>query len=149
MEISSSIPLLNNEFISKRTEDNNTFEKCIHALIVYQINKNKNKKINRRPNVKNKKIKNIIINNSNMSKTVKLKNIMVQSRRESYKFYNFKIYNNHSKILNYKAHIINNTNNSNSNNYINKIIKAKKKKRAVQVLTNNRYNTSNTTLLLI
>ena len=149
LESSRSNLLLNNGLISKRTEDNNSFEKCIHALIDYQFNKNKNKnkKINRRSNFKNRKIKNIIINNSNMNKTGKMKNIMSQSQRESYKFYNFNIYNNNSKILNYKANKINSTNNSNSNNYINKIIKTKKKKRSVHVLTNNRYNTSTTTLL--
>ena len=146
LETSRSNLLKNNGLISKRNGGDVSFEKCIQALIDYQYNKKTNKKNNKKIKNKNKNIKNIIINNSNMNNLSKNKNILSQSQRSSYKFYNFKMYCNNSKILNSKVNKIN-TSNNNSKNNINKIIKGKHKKKTINSLSNNRYNTSNTTIL--
>lgn len=146
LDSSRSNLLLNNGLISKRSGDDNSFEKCIHAFVDYQYNKNKNKirKNNKNLYIKNKKIKNIIINNENSNKYSKLKNNISQSQRETHKFYTFKLYNNSSKVMNHKINRISNNNSSNNTNYINKI---KMKKKSLYNLSNNRYNTSTTTLL--
>ena len=146
LETSRSNLLKNNGLISKRNGGDISFEKCIEALIDYQYNKKKDKKNKKKVKNKNKNIKNIIISNSNINNLSKNKNILSQSQRSSYKFYNFKMYNNNSKILNSKINKIN-TSNNNSKNYINKIIKSKNKKKTLNSLSNNRYNTSTTTIL--
>ena len=147
LDSSRSNLLLNNGLISKRSGDDNSFEKCIHAFVDYQYNKNKNKirkNNNKKLYIKNKKIKNIMINNENSNKYSKLKNNVSQSQRETHKFYTFKLYNNSSKAMNHKINRISNNNSSNNTNYINKI---KMKKKSLYSLSNNRYNTSTTTLL--
>ena len=96
------------------------------------------------------KIKNIIINNS--AKSSQIKKIISQSHRSTNKSYNFKIYNQYSKLLN-KNSKLNSTKNSqnniniNINTAINKLIKHKKKKRSLYALTNTRYNTSSGALI--
>ena len=150
LETSRSNTLLNNGLISKRTGGSSSFEKCITALVESQFKKNKNKDSKRkyRKSYKNKKLKNIIINDNNLNKYSKIKNNISQSQRENRKFYNFKIYNNNSSILNNKENKIHSNNTSNSNNnYINKIIKNNNKKKSLYSISNNRYNTSTTTLL--
>ena len=145
LETSRSNILLNNGLISKRTDGDNSFENCIHALIDYQYNKKKNKIDKKSYN--NKQLKNIIINNNNMIKYSKIKNKISQSQRESQKLHNFKISSNKCKILtNNNTSKINNSKNNN-NNYINKIIKNKQKKKSLYSLSNNRYNSSTTFLL--
>ena len=144
LETSRSNILLNNGLVSKRTDGENSFENCILALIDFQF---KNKRYKKSLN-KNKKIKNIIINNSNIIKYSKIKNNISQSQRESQKFYNFKISSNNSKFLtNNKVNKINSSKISNNNNNFNKIVKSKNKKKSLFTLSNNRYNTSTTTLL--
>ena len=140
----------NNGLISKRNEDVNSFEKCIHALMEYQYNKKqkiKNKN-NKKVYFKNKKIKNIIINNS--AKTSQIKKDIVQSQRSTNKSYNFKMYSQQVRLLN-KNQKINSTkfsnNNTNINITINKIMKNKKKKQSLNILTNPRYNTSSGALI--
>ena len=150
LETSRSNTLLNNGLISKRTGGSSSFEKCINALVESQFNKTKNKSSKRKfrkSYKKNKKLKNIIINDNNLNKYSKIKNNISQSQRDTHKFYNFKIYNNNSKILSNKENKIHSNNTSNSNNYINKIIKNNNKKKSLYSLSNNRYNTSTTTLL--
>ena len=147
LETSRSNLLANNGLISKRNGDANSFEKCIHALMEYQYNKNKKYKIksDKKVYLKNKKLKNIIINNS--AKSSQVKKIISQSHRSTNKSYNFKIYNQYSKLLN-KNSKLNSTKNShnniniNINTAINNLIKHKKKKRSLYALTNSRYNTS-------
>ena len=158
LETSRSNILVNNGLISKRTGDENSFEKIIHALVDYQYYKNKQKNKNnnnsKKSTFKNKKIKDIIINNYNSNKNTKIKNNISQTQRSSYKLYNYnnykisttkaaKIYNNISNSNN------SNINSSNRNNYINKIKKSKNKtkKKPLNELASNRYNTSSTTLL--
>ncbi len=146
LETSRSNILINNGLISKREGDENSFEKIIHALVDYQFykNKKKNKKNNKSSYIKNKKTKDVIINNYNSTKNYKIKNNVSQSQRPSYKLYNF----NNSKIIN-NINKFNSSNNSNRNNYIGKIIKSKnkRKKKSLNALANKRYNTSETTLL--
>ena len=146
LDSSRSNLLFNNGLISKRSGDDNSFEKCIHAFVDYQYNKNKNKikKNSKKLYLKNKKIKNIIINTENSNKYSKLKSNVSQSQRETHKFYTFKLYNNSSKVMDHKINRISNNNSSNNTNYINKI---KMKKKSLYNLSNNRYNTSTTTLL--
>ena len=152
LETSRSNLLSNNGLISKRNGGSDSFEKCIHALMEYQYNKNKKYKIKsgKKVYLKNKKIKNIIINNS--AKSSQIKKIISQSHRSTNKSYNFKIYNQYSKLLN-KNSKLNSTKNSqnnikiNINTAINKLIKHKKKKRSLYALTNTRYNTSSGALI--
>ena len=146
LDSSRSNLLFNNGLISKRSGDDNSFEKCIHAFVDYQYNKNKNKirKNNKKLFIKNKKLKNIIINTENSNKYSKIKNNISQSQRETHKYYTFKLYNNSSKVMNPKINRISNNNSSSNTNYINKI---KMKKKSLYNLSNNRYNTSTTTLL--
>ena len=143
LETSRSNILVNNGLISKRTGDENSFEKIIHNLVDYQFNKKKSKNAY----IKNKKIKNIMISTDNYHKFIKIKNNISQSQRGSHKFYNFKIYNNNSKMLNNKEVKKNSNNTSNSNKFKNKLIKSKSKKKSLYTLSNNRYNTSAVTLL--
>ena len=140
----------NNGLISKRNEDVNSFEKCIHALMEYQYNKKqkiKNKN-NKKVYLKNKKLKNIIINNS--AKISQIKKDIAQSQRLTNKSYNFKMYSQQVRLLN-KSKKINNTkfinNKTNINITINKIMKNKKKKKSLNVLTHPRYNTSSGALI--
>ena len=150
LETSRSNILANNGLISKRTGDANSFEKCIHALLEYQYNKKQKLKIksDRKVYLKNKKIKNLIINNS--AKTSQIKKIINQTHRLSNKSYNFKMYNQYSKLLNKNSQVNstkNSNNNININIAINKVLKHKKKKRSLYALTNTRYNTSSGALL--
>ena len=142
LETSRSNILLNNGLISKRTGGNNSFEKCIHALVEYQFNKKKFKerKKNRKTYIKNKKLKNMFINTNYSNIYYKIKNNISQSQRETHKFYN------HNKILNNKT-TKNNSNSKTNSNYINKIIKNKNKKKSLYSLSNNRYNISTNTLI--
>ena len=66
LDSSRSNLLFNNGLISKRSGDDNSFEKCIHALIEYQYNKNKKlkNKIDKKIYLKNKKIKKFLVYNS-------------------------------------------------------------------------------------
>ena len=152
LETSRSNLLANNGLISKRNGGADSFEKCIHALMEYQYNKNKKYKIksDKKVYLNNKKIKNIIINNS--AKSTQIKKIISQSQRSTNKSYNFKMYNQYSKLLS-KNTKLNSTKNSqnniniNINTAINKLIKHKKKKRSLYALTNARYNTSSGALL--
>ena len=153
LETSRSNILANNGLISKRTGDANSFEKCVHALMEYQYNKNKKYKIksDKKVYLKSKKIKNIIINNS--AKSSQIKKIISQSHRSTNKSYNFKIYNQYNKLLN-KNVKINSTKNSHNNININlnmainkAVMNHKKKKRSLYALTNSRYNTSSGALL--
>ena len=153
LETSRSNILANNGLISKRTGDANSFEKCVHALMEYQYNKNKKYKIksDKKVYLKSKKIKNIIINNS--AKSSQIKKIISQSHRSTNKSYNFKIYNQYNKLLN-KNTKINSTKNSHNNININlnmainkAVMNHKKKKRSLYALTNSRYNTSSGALL--
>ena len=139
----------NNGLISKRNGDANSFEKCIHALIEYQYNKNekiKNKN-NKKVYLKSKKIKNILTNN-NSTKNSQIRRDMNQSYRPTNKSYNFNLYKQQVGLLN-KNLKLNTTKNSknNINITINKVIKTKKKKRKLYALTNQRYNTSSGTLI--
>ncbi len=147
LETSRSNLLLSNGLISKRTGGDSSFEKCIHALVDYQFNKNKNKNIiKKKINKKlNKNLKNIILNNSN--KLSKIKNNISQSQRASFKLYNFKMKKNNSKILSNKKRKINSGNNSISKNFINKVTN-QNTKNSLYILTNNIYNTSTNTLLI-
>ena len=149
LETSRSNIAGNNGLISKRNGDENSFEKCIHALIEYQYNKKqqkiKNKK-NKKVYLKNNKIKNILINYS--SKSSQMKKDINQSHRLINKSYNFKLFNQQVRLLNknLKLNSIKNSNN-NINITINKIIKNKQKKKSLYSLTNPRYNTSSGELL--
>ena len=150
LETSRSNNLNNNGLISKRTEDTDSFEKCIHALVEYQYNKNKKLKIKngKKPYLKNKKI-NIRINTDNNSgNQYQMKSNIIQSHHSTNQSYNFKIYNQQGKLFN-KYIKINSNNNSylNNNNEINKIIKTKKKKKSLYSLIKERYNTSSGTLI--
>ena len=118
-----------NGLISKRTDrgGDDSFEKYIHSLVEYQFTKNQNKnkiKKNDKKFIKNKKLKNIIINNNNFNpnKYYKIKNNICQSHREPNKFYISKIYSNNSKITSNKMNRLNSNNSAkNNNNYISKI----------------------------
>ena len=148
LETSRSHTPGNNELISKRNGDANSFEKCIHALIEYQYSKNqkiKNKR-DKKVYLNNKKIKNILINYS--SKCPKIKKDMSQSYRSENCTFNFNIYNKHVKLLN-KAKKINSIkqSNMNINLTLKKTLKNKKKKGSLYSLTNTRYNTSSGTLI--
>jgi hypothetical protein len=133
LETSRSNLLMNNGLISKRTGDENSFEKIIHALVDYQHYKNKQKNKNsnssKKSILKNKKIKDIIINNYNSTKNSKIKNNISQTQRSTRKLYSS------NKIASAKFTKINNNisnsnnNNTNRNNYISKIIKSKNKKK--------------------
>ena len=142
--------LANNGLISKRAGDANSFEKCIHALLEYQYNKKQKLRIksDKKVYLNNKKIKNLIINNS--AKTSQIKKVINHTYRSTNKSYNFKMFNQYSKLLN-KNSKVNSTKNSNNNININiainKVIKHKKKKRSLYSLINTRYNTSSGTLL--
>ena len=129
LDSSRSNLFANNGLISKRTDrgGDDSFEKYIHSLVEYQFNKNQNKnkiKNNGKKFIKNKKLKNIIINNNNCNpnKYYKIKNNICQSHREPNKFCISKLYNNNSKITNNKAYRLNYNNSAkNNNNYISKI----------------------------
>ena len=151
LETPRSINFSNNGLISKRTGDSNSFEKCIHALVEYQYYKNKKIKIKneKKENVKNKKIKNFLINNEkNSCKFYKIINNISQSHRITNKSVNHKMYYQKGKLYN-KYIMINSSNSSYINNSIglNKINKAKKKKKSLYSLTKYRYNTSSGTTL--
>ena len=152
----------NNCLISKRSTDD-SFENCIHALVIYQNKKNKNLNNQNKSEQKSKKKKfkrkkNIIINdiNSNffrVSKIDKPKNIMSQSQRESHNKSNFNI-NQKVKTTLCMSKKINNLgrktkiNRVNSNfNQKNKLISAKKKKNSLFSLSNNKYISSRTNIL--
>ncbi len=151
LETPRSINFSNNGLISKRTGDSNSFEKCIHALVEYQYYKNKKIKIKneKKESVKNKKIKNFLINNEkNSCKFYKIINNISQSHRVTNKSVNHKMYYQKGKLYN-KYIMINSSNSSYINNSIglNKINKAKKKKKSLYSLTKYRYNTSSGTTL--
>ena len=138
----------NNGLISKRTGGDNSFEKCIHALMEYQYSKNKKIKDKRDKKVylKNKKIKNILINYS--AKNSQIKKDIAQSQRSTHQSYNFKMYNQHIRLLNKKMKINSMKNSKNNINItINKVMKSKKKKGSLYSLINTRYNTSSGALL--
>lgn len=133
LDSSRSNLLINNGLISKRTDQGgeDSFEKYIHSLVEYQFKKNQNKdrikKIDKKF-IKNKKLKNIIINNNNFNpnKYYNIKNNICQSHREPNKFYISKI-NSNNKITNNKMNRLNSNNSAkNNNNYTSKI-KLKKK----------------------
>ena len=129
LDSSRSNIFVNNGLISKRTDrgGDDSFEKYIHSLVEYQFKKNQNtnkiKKIDKKF-IKNKKLKNIIINNNNFNpkKYYKIKNNICQSHREPSKFYISKIYSNNSKISNNKMNRLSSNNSAKNNkNYISKI----------------------------
>ena len=118
LETPRSINFSNNGLISKRTGDSNSFEKCIHALVEYQYYKNKKIKIKneKKENVKNKKIKNFLINNEkNSCKFYKIINNISQSHRITNKSVNHKMYYQKGKLYN-KYIMINSSNSSYINN---------------------------------
>ena len=130
LDSSRSNLLVNNGLISKRTDrgGDDSFEEYIHSLVEYQFKKNQNKnKIikNDKRFIKNKKLKNIIINNNNCNpnKYYKIKSNICQSHREPNKLCISKLYNsNNSKISNNKMNRLNSNNSSkNNNNHISKI----------------------------
>ena len=112
LDTSRSNILMNNGLISKRSGGEDSFENCIHALVDYQYNKNKNKIKKGGKNMynKNKKLKNIIVSSENSNRYTKLKSNISQSQREMHKFYTFKLYYNSSNMINNKMSRINNNN---------------------------------------
>ena len=136
----------NNGLASKKSMDD-SFEKCIHGLVIYQYKKNKNKKNNNNNNSKNhqkfekkkfKRKKNIILSDisSNFIKNKYDKNKMSLSQRESYNKSNLNLNSRiHStfcvtkiiKSLSGKNKI--NRVNSNLNAHHSKVLSAKKKKK--------------------
>ena len=111
LDTSRSNLLMNNGLISKRSGGEDSFENCIHALVDYQYNKNKNKIKKGGKNMynKNKKLKNIIVSSENSNRYTKLKSNISQSQREMHKFYTFKLYYNSSNMINNKMSRINNS----------------------------------------
>ena len=140
LETSRSNLLLNNGLISKRTEGNKSFEKCIQALINSKYNNNQNKNKNKKSNFKNRKKKNIFIN-SNTNNSSSIKNTISKSQRNIQKFLKFKIYNNQCKIFN-KIKQIKSCNNSASNRCRNKINKSKSNKNSLYSICNKAYSSS-------
>ena len=150
LDSSRSNLFASNGLISKRTDrgGDDSFEKYIHSLVEYQFTKSQNKNKftkNDRKFIKNKKLKNIIINNNNFNpnKYYKIKNNICQSHREPNKLYISKIYSNKSKIANNKMNRLNNNNSAKSNNnYISKIkLKNKSLYTSSTRLMNNKNNT--------
>ena len=109
LETSRSFIINNNNCLVSNRNKDDSFERCIHALVNYQNkrNKNKNELIKKEKKSKNnnfKKKKNIIINdiNSNFDnnfKFYKQKNIMNKSQRESH-------HNNSNFNINQKTNYI-------------------------------------------
>ena len=161
----------NNDLITKRSGDE-SFEKCIHALVMYQYKKNKNKN-SLKNTIRNSKIrsakkssrknsrkkKNLIINdiNSNFNNNLnygKQKINTSQSQRESHNKSNI---NTHSRIQSTFCitKLINNISNrskitranSNFNHNNNKLISSKKKKNSLFSLSNNKFITTRTNII--
>ena len=150
LETSKSINISNNNaLVSKRSSTNDSFEKCIHALVIYKYKnyKNKNNKISEKRKFKRKK--NILINdiNSNFYNNYRLdkpKNSMSHSQRDTHI---------KSNSINQKIQLTNiintkfkNLSQINRNNY-NRIMSSKKKKNSLFSLSNNKYLRRRTNIL--
>ena len=149
----------NNCLMSNGTIDN-SFEKCIYALVNYQNNKNKIKNNKNEKNFKKKifkRKKNIIISdiNSNIEKNFKYykqNNIINVSQRNSNNNSNFNIKQKLHTILDIKKEMkntgIKNISRANINfTYKKKFNSAKKKKNSLFSLSINKYLNSRTNIL--
>ena len=157
----SNIITNNNCLVSKRNRDD-SFERCIHALVNFhnKRNKNKNEQFKKENTFKNKNFKrrkNIIISdiNSNFENSFKFykqKNIMNKSQRGSHNNSNYNINRKINLIFGKnkknKNIVSNNITRVNSNyNHKNKLISSKKKNNSLFSLSNNKYITSRTNIL--
>ena len=157
----SNIITNNNCLVSKRNRDD-SFERCIHALVNFhnKRNKNKNEQFKKENTFKNKNFKrrkNIIISdiNSNFENSFKFykqKNIMNKSQRGSHNNSNYNINRKINLIFGKnkknKNIVSNNITRVNSNyNHKNKLISSKKKNNSLFSLSNNKYISSRTNIL--
>ena len=137
LESSRSFIPNNNGLISKRRGDDNSFEKCIHALIEYQYNKNKKlkNKIDKKIYLKNKKIKKFLVYNSEKNSQIK------KVKDHSYRINNasavIKKYNQYNRLINKNKEIKSaKISDNNINIAINKGMKSVKKKKSLYTLMN-------------
>jgi len=161
LETSNSNLFLNNNLLYSKRSGDDSFENCIHALVMYQYKKNKSKNEEKKQknksaqkslskNSKGKKYININYYNSNYYKNFKPDNKknMSQSQREGHYKSNLNLNINNQKnhstfymakknnIKKNKSKITRVNSNSNQNN---KLMISKKKKNSLFSLSNNKY----------
>ena len=161
LETSNSNLFLNNNLLYSKRSGDDSFENCIHALVMYQYKKNKSKNEEKKQknksaqkslskNSKGKKYININYYNSNYYKNFKPDNKknMSQSQREGHYKSNLNLNINNQKNLSTfymakknnikknKSKITRVNSNSNQNN---KLMISKKKKNSLFSLSNNKY----------
>ena len=143
----SSIVINNNNCLLSKRSLNDSFEKCIYAIVNYQNKKNKNNiknKNEQKPENKNYKRKNVIINNIN-SNLFKYKKCKKKIKKQSENQNNSNINNNQKKysifidkkLKNLGIKKITRVNSNFNNNNI--LLSSKNRKNSLFSLSNNNY----------